>query len=82
MKDEIKERISYLKSDMKLSDKEAENAAMFIQKHRKCYTICQTLGRIRYIISYHEGSIGSFIRIQCTNCNKEKDISDEVRSNW
>ena len=82
MKDEIKERISYLKRDMKLSDKEAEYAARFIRKHRRCKTICQSLGRIRYIVSFHDGPVGTYVTIKCENCNEKDDISDEVRSNW
>ena len=81
MKDEIKERILYLKRDMKLSDKEAEYAARFIQKHRRCKTICQSFGKITYVISFHQGVMGSFVKIHCEKCDKEKDISD-VRSNW
>ena len=83
MKDEIKERVSYLREWMKLSDKEAKTAARFIMKHRKCRSPIQnTLAHVQYVISFSETSIGSFVKIQCNKCHKEKDISDEVRSNW
>ena len=81
-KTEIQERALYLKRDMKLSVIEAEYAAKFIRKHRRCKTICQSLGRIRYIVSFHDGSLGTYATIKCENCNEEEDISDEVRSNW
>ena len=74
--------VEYLIKTMRLSNKEAKNAAKFIKKHKECKTICQSLGRIRYVISFHQGTIGSFVKIQCEKCHKEKDISDDVRSNW
>jgi len=77
-----KEEVEYLMRTMRLSNKEAKNAARFIKKHRECKTICQSLGRIRYVISFHQGSMGSFVKIQCEKCHGEKDISDDVRSNW
>ena len=77
-----KEEGEFLMKTMRLSNKEAKNAARFIKKHRECKTICQSLGRIRYVISFHQGSIGSFVKIQCEKCDKEKDISDDARGNW
>ena len=74
--------VEYLMKTMMLSNKEAKNAARFIKKHKECKTICQSLGKITYVISFHQGSIGSFVKIQCEKCDKEKDISDDVRSNW
>ena len=77
-----KEEFEYLLKTMRLSNKEAENAARFIKKHIECKTLSQSLGNITYVISFHQGSIGSFVKIQCEKCHKEKDISDDVRSNW
>lgn len=81
-KDEIMKRISYLMNDMKLSFTEAETAIKFIMKHRNCSTICKSFNQVKYTIYFSETSMGSFIKIQCEKCNMEKDISDEVRSNW
>ena len=81
-KTEIEERIENLKRYVRLSDDEASNAAKFIKKHRECKTICQSLGKIQYVISFHTGSIGSFVKIQCEKCHAETDISDDVRSSW
>jgi len=77
-----KEEIKFLVNTMRLSDKEAKNAANFIKKHRECKTPSQSLGNIQYVISFHQGSMGSFVKIQCEKCHKEKDISDDERSNW
>lgn len=77
-----KEEVEFLMKTMRFSDKEAKNAARFIKKHRECKTLSQSLGNIQYVISFHQGSMGSFVKIQCEKCHTEKDISDDVRSNW
>lgn len=77
-----KEEIKFLANTMRLSDKEAKNAAKFIKKHRECTTPSRSLANVQYVISFHETSMGSFVKIQCEKCNAEKDISDDERSNW
>ena len=32
--------------------------------------------------NYLKQHMGSFVKIQCEKCHKEKDISDDARSNW
>jgi len=75
--------VEWLIKEMQLSKKEAKSASRFIQKHRKCKrSIGPTFAPVKYVISYNLTSMGSFVKIQCEKCNKEKDISDNVRSNW
>ncbi len=81
-KTDIREKIEYLKKDIQLSNDEIRNAAKFILHHRKCKTICQSIGQTKYCISFHECSIGSWVTIICGKCHVEMDISDKVRSNW
>ena len=76
------EERDYLKNEMRLSDKEVTSAIRFIQKHRKCKTICQSIGQAHYTISFSDTSIGSYVKITCEKCHKEKHISDDVRSNY
>ena len=45
-KKEFEEKVSYLLKNMKLSIKEADNAARFIIKHRGCPTICLSFSLI------------------------------------
>lgn len=75
------EEEDYLKKTMRLSDNEVKNAVRFLEKHRCRTTICRSM-KIQYTISFCETSIGSFVKIQCGICDKEKEISDEIRSNW
>ena len=74
--------IIYLMKTMKLSEKEANNAARFINKHRACPRLNRSFNNVKYTISFSETSIGSFVKIECDKCHAEKDISDKVRSNW
>ncbi len=81
-KKEFEEKISYLLRDMKLSVKEAKNAARFIIKHRSCPTICRSFCQTKYEITFSVCSVGSWVTIKCDKCSKHRDISDDVRSNW
>ena len=74
--------LNFLKETMRLSDKEAENAEVFIKKHKACTTENRSFNNVKYTIVFSETSMGSFVKIQCEKCHKEKDISDDVRSNW
>ena len=74
--------LELLMKTMKLSDKEAENAARFINKHRTCTTESRSFNNVKYTIAFSETSMGSFVKIECEKCHGEKDISDDARSNW
>lgn len=74
--------LKFLTKTMRLSDKEAENATRFIKKHRTCTTESRSFNNVKYTIAFSETSIGSFVKIECEKCHSEKDISDDVRSNW
>ena len=69
--------IIYLMKTMRLSEKEAN-----INKHRACPRLNRSFNNVKYTISFSETSIGSFVKIECDKCNAEKDISDNIRSNW
>ncbi|UCF12964.1 MAG: hypothetical protein JSW06_01580 [Thermoplasmatales archaeon] len=75
--------VEYIMMGIQLSTKEAKNAARFTQKHRKCRCpIEPTFAPVKYVVSFYETSAGSFVKISCEKCGKEKHISDDVRSNW
>lgn len=74
--------LEFLIKTMKLSDKEADNAALFINKHRACTTENHSFNNVKYTIAFSETSMGSFVKIECEKCQSEEDISDDVRSNW
>ena len=78
----IQTDLDFIKENVKLSDKEAKNADRFIKKHRECKTENRSFNNIKYKIIFSETSLGSFVMIQCEKCHKEKDSSDDVRSNW
>ena len=74
--------LELLVKTMKLSDKEAENAARFIKTHKTCTTESRPFNNVKYTITFSETSMGSFVKIQCEKYHAEKDTSDDVRSNW
>lgn len=74
--------LKFLTKTMRLSDKEAENAEVFIKKHKTCTTESHSFNNVKYTIAFSETSMGSFVKIECEKCHSEKDISDDVRSNW
>jgi len=75
------EEEDYLEKEIQLSHKEVKSAVRFIEEHRNCTTVSQSM-HIHYTISFSDTSIGSFVKIKCEICEKEKHISDDIRSNW
>ena len=77
-----KEEIEFLIKTMRLSNKEAKNAAKFTKAHKNCITESRSFNNVKFTIVFSETSIGSFVKIQCEKCHAEEDISDDARSNW
>jgi len=77
-----KEEVEFLVKTMRLSNEEAKNAAKFIKTHKNCTTESRSFNNVKYTITFSETAMGSFVKIQCEKCHKEKDISDDIRCNW
>ena len=58
----------------KLSPTEKERAKQFIQEHKNCATPTAIGGYIDYIFT--PTSIGTAVRLYCSACTKEENITD------
>lgn len=62
----------------KLENKEFENYKNFIEQHKNC-KFTSTIGG-KFTISFTPTGLGNIIKIKCTSCNTEIDITDI--NNW